>query len=207
MTALLLPSPRLLLRHPAARAVLVLLVLGPAVVAWWGKDSEAPLRLRVLGFLLAAAVALAWDDRSHALTAPTAVGLPAVRRGRLLAIGLLAALAFVLGCLAVPDPADARGAALGLQAAAITGLLLAVAGWFGRDGDSVLTVPFPALLLSLAVLNRLPHQVALLRADPASTAWAAERTRWWLLLALCLPLVVHLQRDPAAPASYRWRAK
>lgn len=195
---MLLPRPYLALRHPAVRAVLVLLATGPASVRWWGEAASAPLRLRLLGLLLAAAVALSWDDRAHVLTASTPVGLPAVRRGRLALAGALAAGCFGLAALAVPAGEDAPVAALSLQTLALAVLLLAVAGWFGRDGDPVLVVPLPALLLTLVVLSRLPHRVAMLQSDPRSPEWADERTRWWVLLAVAFVLLLRLQRDPGA---------
>ena len=202
MTAVLLPRPTLAMRHPAVRAVLVLLLAGPATVAWWGKDTDAPLRLRLLGFLLAAVVALSWDDRAHVLTASTPVGIRAVRRGRALVVTTGAVLAFGLGWLAVPG--HVAGRAIALQAATVAVVLLVVVGWFGRDGEPVLVLPFPSLLLTLAVLNRLPHQIALLRTDPSAPEWVDERTRWWVLLGLSALVVLRLERDPAA--RYFWRA-
>jgi len=196
VTAVLLPRPRTAVRHPAVRAILLLLVAGPSSVAWWGAEGDAPIRLRVLGMLLAAAVALAWDEQAHAVIAASPVGLPAVRRGRVVLVTLLAGGAFVLGWAAVPG--DVPAAAVALQSTAIAVLLLVVVAWFGRDGDPVSVVPFPALLLSLAVLARLPADLALLRADPRSSEWAAERVRWWVLLGLCALLLLRLQRDPAA---------
>lgn len=196
MTAVLLPRPRLALRHPAVRVALLLLVAGPPSVAWWGKDVDGPIRLRLLGFAVAVAVALAWDDRQHVLTASTPVGLPAVRRGRILTVVALAALAFGLGCVVVPG--SAAVGAVALQTAGLTGLLLAVIGWFGRDGEPVLVLPLPALALSLLVLSRLPEQVGMLRADPGSPAWPDERTRWWVLLLVTVVLALRLHRDPAA---------
>jgi hypothetical protein len=194
----LLPRPVLAVRHPAVRAVLVVLVLGPVAVAWWGEDSTAPLRLRALGFLLAAVCALAWDDRSHALTAASPVGLPAVRRGRLLVVLVLSGFAFVAALLAVPDEVDVPLAAALLQSLAMMALLLAVVGAVGRDGDPVLVLPFPALLVSLLVLSHLPHQVALLHADPRSSQWPEERLRWWVLAGAAALLILRAERDPAA---------
>ena len=80
MTAVQLPPPRLALRLPSVRGALVLLALGPAFVAWWGKDVDAPVRLRVLGLAVVVVASWAWDDRVHALTAASPVGLPAVSR-------------------------------------------------------------------------------------------------------------------------------
>lgn len=196
MTTVFLPRPRPALRHPAVRTVLVLLVAGAPVIAWAGTDADAPLRLRVLGFLLSAAVALSWDDRSYPLTASTPVGVPAVRRGRAAVVTALAVLAFGLGWCAVPG--EATGLPIALQSASVAVVLLVVVGWFGRDGEPVLVIPFPALLLTLAVLSRLPPRLALLRADPHGAAWSDERLRWWVLLALSAVLLLRLERDPAA---------
>lgn len=198
MNALQLPPFRIVLRHPAMRAALALLVVGPVWVAWLGKEADAPIRLRVLGLGVVVAAALAWDDRVHALTSSTPVGLPAVRRGRALVVGLVLAAAFSLGLLAVPAGVAIPVGALVLQTCALVALLAAQVAWFGRDGDPVLALPAPALLLSLVMLNRLPHQVALLRADPLGSDWSAERTRWIVLLAVAALTVVRLDRDPAA---------
>lgn len=195
MTAVLLPPPRVAARHPAVRAAVLLLLAGPPSVAWWGEPESGPLRLRVLGLLLAAVVALAWDDRAHLLTASTPVGLPAVRRGRVLAVGGLAAAAFAVGCAVVPR--EAPVAALALQSGALSALLLAVVGWFGRDGDPVLALPLPALLISLLVLSRLPDRVGVLHADPGSPGWPDERLRWWVLLVAGVLVTLRLHRDPA----------
>ena len=196
MTTIFLPRPRPALRHPAVRAALGLLLAGAPVIAWAGTDADAPLRLRVLGFLLSAAVALSWDDRSYALTASTPVGVPAVRRGRAAVVTALAVLAFGLGWCAVPG--EATGLPIALQSASLAVVLLVVVGWFGRDGEPVLVIPFPALLLTLAVLSRLPPRLALLRADPHAAEWSDERMRWWVLLALSAVLLLRLERDPAA---------
>jgi hypothetical protein len=204
-----LPPARTALRHPAVRAALVILVVGPPWVAWLGKAGDAPIRLRVLGLAVVVAAALAWDDRVHALTASTPVGLPAVRRGRIALVLALVAVAFGLGCLAVPDGVPLPASALVLQTGTLVALLMALVAWFGRSGESVLVLPAPVLLLSLIFLNRLPHNVGLLQADPLGDAWAAERTRWFVLLAVAALAVVRLGRDPAARpwAGYPWRAK
>ncbi|MDP9181390.1 MAG: hypothetical protein M3P04_01275 [Actinomycetota bacterium] len=198
MTVLQLPPPRPALRHPAVRAAVLVLLVGPVWVAWLGKADDAPVRLRVLGLAVVMAAALAWDDREHALTASTPVGLPAVRRGRIALVLVVLALAFGLGCLAVPDGLPLPAGALVLQTGALVAVLMALMGWFGRAGESVLVLPAPALLLTLLVLTRLPHQIGMLRADPMGDAWAAERTRWVVLLVVAALTVVRLGRDPAA---------
>ena len=108
------------------------------------------------------------------------------------------AVAFALSWLAVPGGVDVPVAALALQTCALVAVLLAVVGWVGRDGDPVLVVPLPALLLVLAVLYRLPHQVALLRSQPGESAWPAERNRWLVLLVVAAAFALRLSRDPAA---------
>lgn len=205
MTAVLLPPPHVAVRHPAVRAAALLLVAGPASVAWWGEAESGPLRLRLLGFLLAAVVALAWDDRAHVLTASTPVGLPAVRRGRVLLVSALAVLGFAVGALVVPG--EAQVAATALQSGALAALLLAVIGWFGREGDPVLVLPLPALAISLLVLSRLPAGVGMLRADPSSPGWPDERLRWWVLLVVAVLVALRLHRDPAGRPLQRWRGR
>ena len=198
MTFLQLPPPRTALRHPAVRTAVLVLLVGPPYVAWLGKADDAPIRLRVLGLAVVVAAALAWDDRVHALTASTPVGLPAVRRGRASVVLAVLASAFGLGVLAVPDGVPLPVGALVLQTGALVALLMALVAFAGRDGEPVLVLPVPALLISLVVLSRLPHQIGMLRADPLGDAWAAERTRWIVLLVVAALAVVHLWRDPAS---------
>lgn len=193
-----LPPLRPGLRHPAVRAALLLLLIGPPWVAWLGKADDAPIRVRVLGLAVVVAAAQARDDRVHALTESTPVGLPAVRRGRAALVLAVLAVAFGLGCLAVPDGVPVPVGALVLQTAALVALLMALVGWFGRDGEPVLVLPVPALLISLLALSQLPHQIGMLRADPMGQAWPAERTRWVVLLVVAALAVVRLGRDPAA---------
>jgi hypothetical protein len=170
-----------------------------------GEAEEAPVRVRVLCLALVVVAAYAWDDRVHTLTVPTPVGLPAVRRGRAVVVAALLSLAFLLGVLAVPAGAEVPVRALALQTVALAAVLLAVVGWAGRDGEPVLALPLPALMLILFALIRLPSSVALLRADPGSPAWADERMRWFALLALASAAVAWWDRDPAA-RRYFWRA-
>jgi hypothetical protein len=205
VSAVHLPTPRQALRHPSVRAALLLVVAGPVWVAWLGARADAPVRLRVLGLAVAVAAAFAWDDRVHSLTAPTPVGLPAVRRGRALVVAPLLLLAFALGAFAVPSGVSLPLRALALQTCAVAALLLAVVGWVGRDGDGILAVPLPAVMVLVALLYRLPEPVTMLHADPTSAAWPAERTRWLVLLLVAAAVVAWWARDPAA-RSYRWRA-
>lgn len=198
MTLLKPPPWRIALRHPSVRAGLLLALLAPVWVGVIGTDADAGIRLRVLGFVLAAVAALSWDDRGHALCASTPVGLPAVRRGRGLVVVVLLAVAFVLGWLAVPASVEVPVAVVVLQSVAMAGVLLALVAWFGRDGDPVLVVPLPALLVSLAVLVKLPSPFTFLQAQPGDAGWPAERARWLALLALALLAATWLGRDPAA---------
>jgi hypothetical protein len=189
------------------RGALLLLVAGPIFVAVLGEAEDAPIRLRLVGLAAVVAAALTWDDRIHALTASTPVGLPAVRRGRGLLVMTVIAVAFSLSWLAVPAGVTVPVAALALQTVALVALLLALVGWFGRDGEPVLALPAPALLLVLVALNRLPHQVALLRADPSDNAWPAERNRWLVLLAVAAAVALRLGRDPASRGTARGRRR
>jgi hypothetical protein len=205
MSLLQLPPPRVALRHPSVRLALALLVVGPVWVAWLGKDADAAIRLRVLGVALGVALATSWDDRVHALSAASPVGLPAVRRGRALLVLALVTAAFALGFVGLPEGLIAHPAALALQSAALGALLVAVVAWFGRDGEPVLVVPLPAALVSLAVLVKLPRPLTFLHADPGSAGWPDERARWVGLLVLALLAAAVLGRDAAA--RYFWRAK
>jgi hypothetical protein len=205
VTVLQLPPPRAALRHASVRALVALVLVGPVWVAWLGKADEGVVRLRVLGMALAVAAAMSWDDRVHALTAAAPVGLPAVRRGRVLLAAVLAVVGFGAGCLVVPGTEALHVGALALQSLALGALLLAVVAWFGRDGETVLVIPLPALLLSLAVLVKLPAPLTFLRAQPGSPQWPDERARWLALLALALAGVVLMGRDPAARALHRLR--
>jgi hypothetical protein len=198
VTALQLPPLRAALRHPSERALVVLSLVGPAWVAWLGKDDDGVIRLRVLGMALVVAAAMSWDDRVHALTAAAPVGLPAVRRGRVLVAGLLALVGFGAGCLAAPGAEPLHVPALALQSVALGALLMALVAWFGRDGEPVLVVPLPALLLSLGVLVKLPKPLTFLHAAPGSPAWPDERLRWLGLLVTAVLAVAVLGRDPAA---------
>lgn len=198
MRLLWLPPARIALRHPALRTALLLLLAGPLFVSGPGRDADAPMRLRALGLGLVVAAALAWDDRVHALTAATPVGLPAVRRGRLALVAVPITVTFALGCQALPQGVSVPVAALALQLAALTALVLAVVAWFGRDGDPVLALATPAVLVTVLLLPRLPHRVALLVADPSGPGWPAERTRWLVLLVLALGILALLDRDQAA---------
>lgn len=198
MKLVLLPRPRWALRHPGIQAGLGLLVLGPLFVAFLGSTDDSLMRLRLLGILIAATAALAWDERSHELAAPTPTGLPAVRRGRAVAqVGLLGA-AWGAGCwtLAATTGAPAPFAAMTLQLAGLAALIGVLIGWFGRDGDPVVALPFPAVMFTVVLLNRLPHQIALMRAEPGSAGWPQEQLRWWVLLAGALLLLARLNRDP-----------
>ena len=205
MTVLQLPPPRAALRHPSVRALVALLLVGPVWVAWLGKDDAGVVRLRVLGMALVVAAAMSWDDRVHALTSAAPVGLPAVRRGRVLVAVVLAVAGFGAGCLLVPGTEPVHAGAVALQSVALGALLLAVVAWFGRDGEPVLVIPLPALLLSLGVLVKLPAPLTFLHAQPGSPQWPHERARWLALLVLALGGVVLLGRDPAARAPRRLR--
>lgn len=203
MTGVLLPPAGAALRLPAVRAALVLLVVAPSFVAWW-PTGPAGAHLRVAGMVLAAAVALAWEDRCAVLTAATPTGLPAVRRGRAVVVCGLLGLAWLLCCLAAELTADEAAvpyAAVSLQSAAVAATVVAViAAWArGREGEPVLALPGPVLLLVLAALFRLPRRVSLLHATPGDEGWPAERTRWWLLLGLAMLVVMRAGRDPACP--------
>lgn len=210
-TPVMLPPVKVALQLPAVRMAALLVVVAPVIVRWVGEAGQEPVRLRVVGMLLAAAAAMVWDDRCAVLTAPTPVGLPAVRRGRALLVLTLLVVAWGFSCLAASGH-DTPYAVISLHSGATAVLLIAVVGWLSRDrdGEQLLALPIPVLLMTIVVMTQLPDRFALLTHPPGDAGWPAERTRWLGLLALSVVLVLHLDRDPATPslrqhAHARWR--
>ena len=195
----MLPPVRVAVRLPAVRTATALVVVAPAIVAWVGEAGQEPTRLRVVGMLLAAAAAMVWDDRSAVLTSPTPVGLPAVRHGRALVVLALLLIAWGASCLAARGH-DVPYGAVSLQSGVTGVLLVALVGWLSRDreGEQLLALPVPVLLVVVLVMSRLPRPVSLLSQQPGEVGWPGERPRWLVLLALSLALVLRLDRDPAA---------
>ena len=198
----MLPPMRVATRLPAIRTAAALLVIAPAIVAWVGEAGQQATRLRVMGMLLAAAAAMVWDDRSAVLTAPTPVGIPAVRHGRALVVVALLLVAWGLACLAARGHDVAYGA-VSLQSGVVAVLLVGLVGWLSRDreGEQLLALPVPVLLVVVVVMFRLPRRFSLLTQRPGDVGWPGERTRWLVLLAVSLALVFRLDRDPAARRS------
>lgn len=208
---MILPPVKVALQLPAVRTAALLIIVAPVIVRWVGESGQEPVRLRVVGMLLAAAAAMVWDDRCAVLTAPTPVGLPAVRRGRAVLVLSLLLVAWGCSCLAASGH-DAPYAVISLQSGATAVLLVAVMGWLSRDrdGEQLLALAVPVLLVTVVVMTRLPDRFSLLTQQPGDAGWPAERSRWLGLLALSVLLVLHLDRDPATPSlrqhSYaRWR--
>ena len=203
MKGLQLPSLRMAVRTPAVRTAAVLVVAAPVYVAWLGKDSAAPTRLRVVGFVLGAVLAMAWEDRGAAVTAATPVGLPAVRHGRAAVVLLLLGSAWVLSALV--SGGGSHLLAVTLQSGTVAVLLVAIVGWLARDreGESVAALPVPVLFGLLVVIQLLPERVALMRSAPGTETWGPERTRWWVLLGVSLEVVALLDRDPYRRRSLR----
>lgn len=197
----MLPTVRVALRLPAVRTAALLVVVAPVIVRWVGDAGQEPVRLRVVGMLLAAAAAMVWDDRCAVLTVPTPVGLPAVRRGRALLVLSLLLVAWGFSCLAASG-LDAPYAVISLQSGATAALLVAVVGWLsrGHEGEQLLALPVPVLLVTVVVMTRLPDRFSLLTQQPGDAGWPAERARWLGLLALSVFLVLHLDRDLATPS-------
>lgn len=193
----MLPPVRVALHLPAVRTAAVLVVLAPVIVAWVGEDGQQPGRLRVVGMLLAAAAAMAWDDRCAILTAPTPVGLPAVRHGRALVVFGLLMLAWGLSCLAASGH-DVPYTLVSVQSGVMAVLLVGVVGWLGRDrdGEQLLALPVPVLLVTVVAMSRLPDRFSLLTEQPGG----ATRNRWLVLLAVSVLLVLRMDRDPATPS-------
>lgn len=204
MTALQWPTRRVVLSLPGLRLAVLVAFAGPLVVVHAGKESDTALRLLLVGLATAVAIALVWDDRCAPVTAATPVGLPAVRRGR----GLALSAALVAGWAGSAWAADRAVpelpvTAMGIPVLTLAVVLLAVIGLLtrGRDGEPVGTYPVPVLLVLLLLLSRLPDSWALLVA-PTDAAWPAARTRWLLLLVASAALMIWTLRDPASrPAS------
>ena len=198
----MLPPLRVAVRLPAVRTAAALVVIAPVIVLWVGESGQQAVRLRVVGMLLAAAAAMVWDDRSALLTAPTPVGLPAVRHGRALVVAVLLLAAWGLACLAARGN-DVPYGAVSLQSGVVAVLLVALVGWLSRDreGEQLLALPVPLLLVVVVALSRLPRRFSLLTQQPGDVGWPGERTRWLVLLGLSLALTLRLDRDPAARRS------
>jgi len=170
----------------------------PAAVAWAGADHNAGLRLRLAGAGVAVLLTLAWDDRSATMTAPTPVGLPAVQRGRVLLLVTLLGTAWLLAAAAAVHTTDAVPVGpLGLEALAVSALLLTAAGALarGREGESVAAYAVPGLLALLFLQSRLPAGWQLVSAGPASTD---VQQRWLVVLAVSAALTGWVGRDPSA---------
>ena len=197
---MMLPPVRVALRLPAVRMAAVLVVAAPLIVRWLGEADQRPVRLRLVGVLLAAGAAMVWDDRCAVLTSPTPVGLPAVRRGRALLVLALLLLAWGLSCLAATGH-HVPWKVVSVQTGVLAVLIVGLVGWFGRDreGDQLLTLPMPVTLLTVALVSRLPQRFSLLAEQPGRDGWL----RWCLLLVLSLALVLRLDRDPAARRTLR----
>lgn len=192
------PAPRLALRLPGVRLALVLVVILPAFVAWWGPDVDAGLRLRLGGAAAAIAVALVWDDRSAITIAATPVGLPAVRRGRTAIVALLLASAWSLAAAVAVRTADLVPVGpLGLEAVAVSALLLGLTGGLarGREGEPVAAYPVIVLLAVLALQFRAPQGWQLITAGPVS---GDVQRRWLIVLAASLVLIAWVGRDLGA---------
>lgn len=198
MSAVLAPPRRLAVRLPAVRAALACVLLLPAAVAWAGADHNAGLRLRLAGAGVAVLLTLAWDDRSATLTAATPVGLPAVQRGRAMLLVTLLAGAWLLAAAAAVRSTDVVPVGpLGLEALAVSTLLLAAAGALarGREGESVAAYAVPGLLTLLFLQSRLPAGWQLVSAGPSSSA---VQQRWLVVLAVSAILTAWVGRDPSA---------
>jgi len=170
----------------------------PAAVAWAGADDDAGLRLRLVGAGVAVLLTMAWDDKSMTTTAPTPVGLPAVQRGRIVLLVTLLAGAWLLAAAAAVRTTDVVPVGpLGLEALAVSTLLLAGAGALarGREGESVAAYSVPGLLALLFLQSRLPEGWQLVSAGPTSSD---VQQRWLVVLIACAIHTAWVSRDPGA---------
>jgi hypothetical protein len=198
MTWLLVP--RYPWRSRPALAVATVALVGPAFVLFVGKDTDAPIRLRLVGLTLAVLLALVWEDRTATLAAATPVGLPAVQRGRLLLLVVASSWAWALACLAATQRApDVWVWSATVEIGAVAALLTAVVGAVARErpGESLAAYPVPLLLVLLVVAFRLPDRWALI-AGPGSPAWPDVHGRLSALLVVGLLALVVVGRDPAS---------
>jgi len=178
---------------------------GPAFVRWEGKADAAPIRLRLVGLVVAALFALVWEDRTAQLVAATPVGLPALQRGRLVVLLLVVCVAWTLACSAATvATTDARVWSATVEVAAVAALLTAIVGALarGRLGESLAAYPVPLLLVLLALAFRVPQRWALIAA-PGTPQWTDVHRRWAALLLLGLVAVAVAARDPASRPVWR----
>jgi hypothetical protein len=189
-------------------AVAVVL-LGPPFVVAAGNDGDAPLRLRLVGLLLAVLVALVWDDPAGQVVAATPVGLPAVHRIRLLVLLVPVTAGWALACVAAStqQPETLVWSAT-VEISGVAVLLTAVVGMLSRDrlGESIAAYPVPVLVVGLALMTRLPGRWTLLAA-PGSSAWTDAHRRWMVLLVVGLFALAVAARDPAGRALLRTRPR
>jgi hypothetical protein len=195
-----LPAPRYVWRSRPAAVIAAVLLAGPAFVLVGGKGTDAPIRLRVVGMVLAMLLALVWEDSTAPLAAATPVGLPAVQRGRLVVLVIAASGAWALACLAASrQVADVGLWSATVEVGAVAAVLTAMVGALarGRLGESLSAYPVPLLLVLLVVTFRLPDRWALVAA-PGSPAWDDVHRRWSGVLLLGVLALAVVARDPAA---------
>lgn len=197
MTAL--PALRYAWRTRPVVATAAVALAATPFVRWVGNADGAPIRLRLVGLLLAALLALVWEDGTAPLAAASPVGLPALQRARLGLLLLVACVAWALACWAATvATSDARVWSATVEVAAVAALLTAVVGALARErlGESLTAYPVPLLLVLLALAFRVPHRWVLI-TGPGSPQWTDMHRRWAALLALGLVAIVVVSRDPA----------
>ena len=195
-----LPATRYAWRTWPVAVSAAALMLGPGFVLVVGKDGDAPLRLRMVGLLLAAVVALVWEDRTAPVAAATPLGLPALQRARLLVLLAVVCVGWALTCVAASTvSADVRVWSATVEVGAVAALLTAIVGGLARErpGESLAAYPVPLLLVLLVLAFRVPERWALI-ATPDSPVWTDMHRRWAGLLVVGLLAVVAVGRDPAA---------
>lgn len=195
-----LPALRYTWRTRPVLATGAVALLGTAFIVWAGEDAEAPLRLRLVGLVLASLLALVWEDATAPVAAATPVGLPALQRERLITLLLAVSAAWTSACLATAATvADARLVAATVEVAALAALLTGLVGLLarGRLGESLAAYPIPLLLVVLVVVIRIPARWRLV-TSPDSADWTDAHRRWAGLLVVGLLAVAWAARDPAS---------
>lgn len=197
---LLRPTLRALRWQPLPAGVVL-----SCLLLWWKEPgSAAPAtvlwEVRAVALLLAAGVAGALDDPTRATV--SAVPAPLRFRSGVRLLLLVLPVAVSWGVLVVWVDARVGGAlpalALTVEAAAVTGVVLAVcavlARWPGLPEPGVAAGP---LLAGFAFgVPALPRWTAL--AVPRGPGWEVAHLRWSVLLLAALAALAVAVRDPAA---------
>ena len=204
--SLLRPTARAIKWGPAAVAggLALAVLIVPGTLATGLTTAQLTGLLRIAAACGALGIAFILDDPA----ATSLLTVPASRLTRHLlraAITLPAAALWWIATLAIAT-AEAEAAvvaalprgALTVETAALTAiaLALAAAGQRYSTGGNTGVIAAPALLIVVAIMWFLPHQVALV-LPPADPRWTAAHHRWAALLAAAAIGFLVASREPA----------